>query len=90
MALRRFDEGGDRGFVRGVGDDGGGVSARCADRIGDRLHLGFGAAADEDVEPFARRHAADRRAQPFARAHADHDRRLTHTVPRVVSNPAPR
>ena len=90
MALRRFDEGSDRGFVRGVGDDGRGVSSRCADCVGNRLDLGFGAAADKDVEAFARRHAAHRRAQPFTRAHADHDCRLAHFVPRAVSNPAPR
>ena len=90
LALRRFDEGGDRGFVGGVGDDGRGVSSCRADRIGNRLDLGFGAAADEDVEAFARRHAAHRRPKPFACAHADYDRRLAHFVPRVVSNPAPR
>ena len=90
MALRRFDEGGDRGFVGGVGDDGRGVSSRRADCVGNRLDLGLGAAADEDVEAFARRHAAHRRPKPFACAHADYDRRLAHAaLPSRLNHGAP-
>ena len=65
-------------------------TAGCADRVRDRCHLGLGAAADEDVEPFARRHAADRRAQPFARTHTDHDRRLAHAALPFRLKPGPR